>query len=376
MRYAISLAFAVLLVLSVSADAQDTNVRGKSPYANAVDRSSDARGVCIGTKSHCEKPEHHEYENNNRIALVVGNGLYIPEDDLPNPTNDADAVAATLSRHGFNVYTAINLDLRAFRREVNEFISEVRQYDSNAIVVFYYAGHGFEVQDRNYLVPARRSILLDDWESPKEVFIDAQRLFEEIASAGPQKSNLFILDACRTPTLTRGTRGTNAGFTEMSRMDGSLISFSTSVNELASDGIAGGNSPFTIELLDALETQCVDAGEMFINIRNAVEARTSGRQVPTKLDQLSKTFFLSTTACGKDFDFPITGIGSLGTSFGQRPPQQSRPQILLPGNETEYTYSCVLDGDLFSSCPVSSSDESLDGERCHCGGERNGVLQR
>ncbi|HET6519814.1 MAG TPA: caspase family protein, partial [Geminicoccaceae bacterium] len=45
-----------------------------------------------------------------RVALVVGNGAYVHAPALPNPRNDAEAMAATLRQLGFEVELGVDLD--------------------------------------------------------------------------------------------------------------------------------------------------------------------------------------------------------------------------------------------------------------------------
>ena len=44
-----------------------------------------------------------------RVALVVGNGGYANAPTLPNPPNDAKAIAAELEKLGFEVHLALDV---------------------------------------------------------------------------------------------------------------------------------------------------------------------------------------------------------------------------------------------------------------------------
>ncbi|MGY4293898.1 hypothetical protein ACVWXN_001993 [Bradyrhizobium sp. i1.4.4] len=44
-----------------------------------------------------------------RVALVIGNGAYVSTAQLPNPSHDAEDVAASLKRSGFEVFQGIDL---------------------------------------------------------------------------------------------------------------------------------------------------------------------------------------------------------------------------------------------------------------------------
>jgi len=85
-----------------------------------------------------------------RVALVIGNATYEHAGELANPLNDADDLAAKLEGLGFKVVKGSDLDFTGMRRTVRDFVNSLKDAD---IALFYYAGHGLQVQGRNYLVP-------------------------------------------------------------------------------------------------------------------------------------------------------------------------------------------------------------------------------
>src|SRR5437868_3796115 len=86
-----------------------------------------------------------------RVALVVGNSSYQNAPLLPNPANDATAIAATLKNAGFDlVESRLNLTSSDMRRTLRDFADQARDAD---IAVVYYAGHGIEIDGTNYLIP-------------------------------------------------------------------------------------------------------------------------------------------------------------------------------------------------------------------------------
>jgi hypothetical protein len=78
-----------------------------------------------------------------RVALVIGNSAYVKAVALPNPKNDALAIAVLLGKTGFDVVD-VNTDLgaEAMRRALRDFSEQVR--DADVAVVFYGARHGDE----------------------------------------------------------------------------------------------------------------------------------------------------------------------------------------------------------------------------------------
>ncbi len=85
-----------------------------------------------------------------RVALVIGNSKYDAVLELANPGKDARAVDRALRTIGFEVQLAEDLDQRSLLRALKEF-SDLAAGADTALI--YYAGHGVEVDGRNYLVP-------------------------------------------------------------------------------------------------------------------------------------------------------------------------------------------------------------------------------
>ena len=84
------------------------------------------------------------------MALVIGNGAYNYVRALPNPSNDARSIAKSLRDIGFTVSEGIDLDRAAMQATTREFLREAA---TAQVAVVYYAGHGVQVEGRNYLVP-------------------------------------------------------------------------------------------------------------------------------------------------------------------------------------------------------------------------------
>ena len=85
-----------------------------------------------------------------RVALVIGNSAYVHAPALPNPKNDAEALAAALTRLNFEVFAGTDLDKPAMERLLRRFADAAEKAD---VALAYYAGHGLQVNGRNYLVP-------------------------------------------------------------------------------------------------------------------------------------------------------------------------------------------------------------------------------
>jgi hypothetical protein len=84
-----------------------------------------------------------------RVALVIGNAAY-PSSPLKNPANDARDMARTLRALGFDVMAHENLTQRDMKLVVAEFGRRLRASD---VGLFFFAGHGMQLNGRNFLVP-------------------------------------------------------------------------------------------------------------------------------------------------------------------------------------------------------------------------------
>src|SRR5262245_37447005 len=93
-----------------------------------------------------------------RVALVVGVSGYRHVPRLPNTGNDAQAVAAALTRFGFQVDTLLDPDRAAFESAVRAFGQRARGADAS---LFFYAGHALELGGRNWLIPATALLKTD-----------------------------------------------------------------------------------------------------------------------------------------------------------------------------------------------------------------------
>ena len=91
---------------------------------------------------------------NQRVALVIGNAKYKHAPTLANPLNDAGDLGAALDRLGFKVSRLDNADYDKMRRGLRAF---TRAASMAEVALVFYAGHGIEVDKRNFLDPGGRA---------------------------------------------------------------------------------------------------------------------------------------------------------------------------------------------------------------------------
>ena len=147
-----------------------------------------------------------------RIALVIGNARY-PAIPLNNPENDARVVAATLRRLGFEVSEHVNLPVKKFRQVLRDYVRRLQ--NETGIGLLYYAGHGVQIDGRNYLLPV--DIDLRDEEEIKDEAVDIDDLFMSKLARAKTSGLIIILDACRDNPFRARTRNIQAtgGLAEM-----------------------------------------------------------------------------------------------------------------------------------------------------------------
>ncbi len=219
-----------------------------------------------------------------RVALVIGNGNYRTA-PLKNPVNDATDIADTLRALGFDVTLKLNQNARGIKRAMRRFGGKLKSGDT--VGLFYFAGHGMQVEGRNYLIPVGADV-----ESEHDVEfegIDAGRLLAEMESAG-NPLNIVILDACRNNPFTRSFRSSRRGLAQMDAPSGSLVAYSTAPGNVAADG-KGRNSPYTQYLLSAMNTPGLAIEQVFKRTRVGVEAATGGKQTPWESSSLKGDFY-------------------------------------------------------------------------------------
>jgi hypothetical protein len=212
-----------------------------------------------------------------RIALVVGNSAYQNIARLDNPRNDATLMAETLSGVGFALIggrAQLDLDKAALDTDVQNFGRQIQGAD---VALFYYAGHGVQVNGSNYLVPVGAN-------PTREADVDFQMVDINLVLRQMQGSgtrlNMVILDACRNnPFGGRGLRSADGGLAQMRAPEGTLISYATQPGSVAQDG-SDAHSPYTKALATTIKQAGLDIFQTFNQVGLAVKRETSGSQQP------------------------------------------------------------------------------------------------
>ena len=220
-----------------------------------------------------------------RVALVIGNGTYAHAPSLANPLNDAADIGGALERLGFKVTRIENAGYSELRRGLQQFSLAASASEMAAV---FYAGHGIEVDRRNFLVPIDARLLSDADVEFETVPLDLlMRAVERTRGL-----RLIILDACRDNPFAAAmqrsgaTRSIGRGLARVEPSGEILVAYAAKEGTVAADG-EGRNSPYTAALLAYLEEPGLRVDLMFRKVRDAVLASTGGRQEPFVYSSLS-----------------------------------------------------------------------------------------
>ncbi|GAB2179602.1 SUMF1/EgtB/PvdO family nonheme iron enzyme [Dongia sp. agr-C8] len=222
-----------------------------------------------------------------RIALVIGNSDYRGElPKLANPANDASLMTATLRKLGFKVVEVRNADLDDMRQALSDFSGLLAGAGPQAVGLFFYAGHGIQVEGVNYLIPLGADIQRAADADLKA--LSADMVLKQMNFAG-NGLNIIILDACRNNPLSRGMRSASTGLAKMDAPIGTFIAYSTAPGQTAADG-KGNNSPYTAALAKAIQKPGIAIEEAFRDARVEVLQTTNKEQIPWESSSLTGAF--------------------------------------------------------------------------------------
>ncbi|WEZ85781.1 caspase family protein (plasmid) [Rhizobium sp. 32-5/1] len=266
-----------------------------------------------------------------KIAVVIGNSAYKYVSPLKNTANDAHGVSNQLRNLGFEVILSVDDDQDLFFSKIARFVDSSKTAD---VVLFYYAGHGAQRNNRNYLLPIDYSVGAAD---P----LDFNQLVQTLQTANPESAKIFIVDACRNLPEAfaakfgfdeqRGlARVTLPDSAENSGSTGgyfNIIAFSTAAGNTAEDG-KGENSPYTASLIKYLPQRGIEVAELFRMVAADVLVSTQSTQRPEFLVQTSRPLYFAdpiVTECDKLAVEQENYMGLPGVPFEDVDPRTAVP---------------------------------------------------
>jgi len=220
-----------------------------------------------------------------KVALVIGNSDY-KEAPLKNPVHDAEDIASSLKKSGFQVIKLTNSTKAQIKAGVRKFESQISK---GHVGLFFFAGHGIQVNGENYIVPIGASIYkkydIDDQCIKLSYILGAMEMAEN-------KMNIIILDACRNNPF-RSYRSSMSGLSKMDAPTGSILIYSTAPGRAAEDG-SGRNSTFTTSFLKYLKVPNISLTSMLMKVRKDVMIQSGNTQVPWESSSLTSDFYFNT----------------------------------------------------------------------------------
>lgn len=222
----------------------------------------------------------------SRLALVIGNGAY-QHSPLANPANDAKAISGLFGKAGFTVDTRLDTERSDFIAAIERFGLAVRRAETR-LAVFYYAGHGAQLDWRNYLLPVDAKVATP--EQLKQHCIDLGLLLGKLEAA-KDKTFIIILDACRNNPFGDSYQPERGGLSQFDAPVGSLLAFATAPGRVASDG-PGKNGLYTENLLRELAVRDTSIEDGLKRVRLNVRLQSNGRQIPWETTSLERDVYL------------------------------------------------------------------------------------
>lgn len=204
------------------------------------------------------------WANAKNYALLIGNANY-SIGQLDNPTNDANDFARVLKDIGFDVKVMTDQDQQAMMQAVRDFGNRLRNNDG--IGLFFFAGHGVQVEGENYLLPV--SVPIRNEEDVKKNAVPANLVLRYMEDS-KNRVNIVVLDACRNNPFIKTRSLKSRGLAPMDAPSGSLIAFSTAPGTEALDGL-GRNGLYTKHLMANVKVPGLTIEQVFKRTREAVE---------------------------------------------------------------------------------------------------------
>ena len=228
------------------------------------------------------------------LAYLIGNSKYTYLTQLENPENDAKELAEKLNSLGITTKTFYNQCGSEYAKILSTLEKDIKDYDD---IIFYYAGHAFQIKDENYLagIDLLNVTSLPDEREKNFLLKRASLLLSEVLEIFKEdkqtKVHIVILDACRIyPTNVRG--GESLSIAPLMAPKGTMIAYSTSPNEPAIDTGFPNHSVYTGALLQFIEEK-IPVETLFKKVRATVFYQTKGKQTTWEHSCLIGDFYFN-----------------------------------------------------------------------------------
>lgn len=230
-----------------------------------------------------------------RMAVVIGNSAYSGVSPLRNPVNDAERLSEKLRTLDFEVLELTDLSGDSLWDALDGFLD---QAETAEIVLFFFSGHAFQLDNVNYLVPVDAQLTsVDSIQSQTWALNDILKRFERLRT-----NTVVMLDACRNnplPPSMQTLSGMSGGLARIESGADTKVVFATQPHAVAYEG-TGDTSYFTQALLDHIDTENQSLDDLIRNVRNQVRTETVRRQIPWSGGNLSEAFYFKRKAAPRN----------------------------------------------------------------------------
>jgi uncharacterized caspase-like protein len=226
--------------------------------------------------------------NPKKLALFIGNNAYKPGTVLKCCTNDAKDLSNKFHSMGYTTTVETDADFFKMRKTIDDFADGISRND---LVVIFFAGHGVQWNDQNYLIPIDNDRIKLKIHL-KDRAINVQSTLDLISAMDPC-ATVFLLDCCREYWVrnealrgaeTRGCSLPKTGLATMSAPAGSLVAFACKPGETTEDVSSNGcNGLFTFHLLKHVAKPNASIEEILCYVCNGVLTDTDGAQIPHRV---------------------------------------------------------------------------------------------
>ncbi len=183
--------------------------------------------------------------------------------------------------------------------------------------LFFYAGHGMQINGENYMIPVDATFANVNDISGELFSLNAALKWMEEHTA----TNIVFLDACRNNPLADVVKSqmsagrsmsldneeqvqyVGQGLAEMEASVGTLIAYATQPGNVAEDG-QGSNSPFTTGILRFISEPGMEIREILTSVRVSVLDETNKRQIPWDHSSLTEEFYFIAPVKPRDVPIP------------------------------------------------------------------------
>jgi hypothetical protein len=219
-----------------------------------------------------------------QVALIIGNNAYSIS-PLQNAVNDARIIDKALRDSGFRTILKENATKAAMEEAISDFLQQLGPDDT---ALFFYAGHGIQIENENFLVPIDFTQADSVIQAKFRCFSMAQ-IFAELKSR--PKRSIVILDACRSNPVATSNR-LQAGLAQPQTTGAeTFVAYSTSPGQVAADNPNGRNSWFSESLADMIAQPGLTIDDVFTRVKKRVSEATDGKQTPWTTSSLTGRFF-------------------------------------------------------------------------------------